>query len=43
METTPYSLCLSYSHRNRPVLILSEVEAFPLLVDVVFEIAFAPA
>ena len=38
METVQCSLCLSDSHRERPLLFISEIEALQLFVDVVFEI-----
>ena len=40
METIPYSLYLSNSHRDRPLLILGKIEAFQLVSDVIFKIVF---
>ena len=41
MEAIPYSLYLSNSHRDRPLLIFREIEkAFQLVLDVIFEIVF---
>ena len=40
METIPYSLYLSNSHRDHPLLILGKIEAFQLVPDVVFKIVF---